>query len=120
MNVCDTQSTNYKYLRLWNGIMWHCLTWKRFPFVTLAVAAVHDNGAALQLPPAECIIQEVQLFVAGEIFREQVTIDPISCGVDMARTLHPVSPELAKYGDNYSWDNCVQAGLADCYEQLRY
>jgi hypothetical protein len=93
MKVCDKQGTNYKYFRLWNGIMWHCLTWKWFPCVTLAVAAVHHNGAALQLPSTECIIQELQLFVAGEIFREQVTIDPTSCGVDMARTLQPVSPE---------------------------
>jgi hypothetical protein len=44
------------------------------------------SSAALQLPRTEYIIQQLQLFVTVELFREQVTIDPAGCAIDMART----------------------------------
>jgi hypothetical protein len=81
--MIQVMKRNHVTLFSWEVIsLCHC-----FP---VTADLVHDSGAALQLPRTKCIIQELQLFVAVEIFREQVTIDPVHCEIDMARTLLPV------------------------------
>jgi hypothetical protein len=68
----------------------------------VAVTAVHDSGAALQFPLMECFIQELQLFVAVEIFGEEVTIDPVRVESIWRELCFPSDPNLVNYGDNYS------------------
>jgi len=47
---------------------------------------------------AEFIIQELQLFVAVELFREQVTIDLARCAIDTAREQLPLWPQPGHLG----------------------
>jgi hypothetical protein len=47
---------------------------------------------------AEFIIQELQLLVAVELFREQVTIDLARCAIDTAREQLPLWPQLGHLG----------------------
>jgi hypothetical protein len=87
-------------------------SWEVFPLChcfAVAIAAVHESGAALQLPLMECIIQELQLFVAVEMFREQVNIDSLRRGIDMEPTSLPVRPEHCQVWRQLQSDHCVRA-----------
>jgi hypothetical protein len=101
-------------------------SWEVIPLChcfAVAVATVHDIGAALRFPRTECIIQELQLFVAVEIFREQVTIDPVSVEAIWRELCFPSDPNLVNYGDNYSqiivYRHTAVNALGYCCKQFR-